>query len=150
MIIVDDRCLGLRVPPLLPQLPPKSGVSPPFAIGRPRYRGIAEIEFYFPPDQGLSVYWDAWAFGVLLLNFGVLRGGEVFAAVSAADRRRRIQEVLGRAPSDVGWDERPARAAGIGIPAFVGCFLKYLPDERTKLQDFDEAELLEQVAEEDQ
>jgi hypothetical protein len=124
-------------------------VSPPFAISRPRYRGIAEIEFYFPPDRELSVYWDAWAFGVLLLNFGVLRGAEAFAAVSAADRRRRIQEVLGRAPSDVGWGETPAGAARIGLPGFVGCFLKYLPEERTKLQDFNEAELLGKVAEEE-
>jgi hypothetical protein len=120
-IVADnDRKLGLRVPPLLPIVPPKAGIAPPFPFERPHYRSLSEIELYLPPERELTTAWDRWSFGVLLAGMVVLGGGELFAVGKGGDIDR------------------------LGLPGYVRGFLERRPEDRLSLGDLDEEAMMEE------
>jgi hypothetical protein len=124
IVVEDDQRVSLRVPPLMPLVPPKAAIAPPFRLKRPHYRSIGEIQNYLPPESELAPAWDRWSFGVLLCGLLAVGGGEIFAA---------------GAPRDGGaWRRALER---VSLPPVVGAFLKVEPCERLALRDFDAAEL---------
>jgi hypothetical protein len=138
--------LSLRVPPLLPVFPCRSGISPAVSLGgsRSTFLSHASIRFYLPPESGfegiadmndLTVAWDCWSLGVFILNFCVLNGQELFASVSGRDQRARIQEVLGPAPEAFGWGPAEGDGEAIELPPFVAEFLRFRSGERMRLKD---------------
>lgn len=103
MVVSDTGNWKLRVPPVNPLLDPRIGIAPSFAIARASFRTTDEIRFYFAPEHSSSLIspaWDAWAFGVLVYNFTVLNGGEVFASVSWRDQVRKMRQISG-IPEDI-------------------------------------------------